>query len=540
MPDMIKFLQGKRDSLAAQDISNGTLWFTTDEGAIYLDTEGKRVRFGDYVMVNTVADLPQAGHAYETALYYVKSDNILARWDKTANKWIQLNAAGLSEISVGGEADGNVLSSVDVVVDEKGRKKLTFTKTSVATTESINGLQKQVNDIDAAYKEADAALLGTAQDDSTKETIRGARALANEALNKATENAGDISELDGKLQEIEGTVEGHTTSIGELVAKDGELEGAIGDLEDAYKAADEALEKRIVAGTNGDSTYATGDYKNINALSGAVKAAEGQITELSGTVDGHTTAIGGLTADLGTLNDTVNGSATTEGTVDYRIAQLRKEILTDGAANDAISDAYDTIQEIAAWLGDENLGKDAGEIISELNALTGTVGGISDKINELEADHATIRDEHDADVEALEGDIAALKTELVGQETTDNLDYKTIAALSGALKSNIEAVGTLDGTVGGHTTAIGNLQTETQNIRTDFAAADKALKDALVGQDGVAGIAYATIKALSEALKTAEGKITENEGAISTLDGTVQGHTTSIGNLVDALTWGTF
>lgn len=540
MPDMIKFLQGKRDSLATQDISNGTLWFTTDEGAIYLDTGDKRVRFGDYVMVDTVTDLPQAGHAYETALYYVKSDNILARWDKAANKWIQLNAAGLSEISVGGEADGNVLSGVDIVIDDKGRKKLTFTKTSVATTESINGLQEQVNGIDAAYKEADAALLGTAQDDSTKETIRGARALANEALSKATENAGDISELDGELQKVEGTVEGHTTSISELIAKDGELEGAIGDLEDAYKAADEALEKRIVAGTNGDSTYATGDYKNINALSGAVKAVEGQITELSGTVGGHTTTISELTDDLNTLEATVNGPVTTEGTVNYRIAQLRKEILTDGAANDAISDAYDTIQEIAAWLGEENLGKDAGEIISELNALTGTVGGISDKINELEADHATIRKEHDDDVEALEGSIAALKTELVGQENTDNLDYKTIAALSGALKSNIGAVSTLDGTVGGHTTAIGNLQTETQNIRGDFAAADKALKDELVGQDGVAGIAYATIKALSEALKTAEGDIAENEGAISTLDGTVQGHTTSIGNLVDALTWGTF
>ena len=50
--NLVKFQQGLLKNLSKQAVSNGTLWFTTDEGAIYLDTEGKRVRFGDYVTVD--------------------------------------------------------------------------------------------------------------------------------------------------------------------------------------------------------------------------------------------------------------------------------------------------------------------------------------------------------------------------------------------------------------------------------------------------------------------------------------------------------
>ena len=77
MADMIKFQQGELSRLAAKPITKGTLWFTTDEGAIYLDTaKGERVRFGDYITVANVNALPSAGHAYETALYYAKEENI--------------------------------------------------------------------------------------------------------------------------------------------------------------------------------------------------------------------------------------------------------------------------------------------------------------------------------------------------------------------------------------------------------------------------------------------------------------------------------
>jgi hypothetical protein len=50
-----------------------------------------------------------------------------------------LNAAGLSEITVTGS--GNVLAGASVVYDaETGKKKLTFTTASVATSEGLDTL----------------------------------------------------------------------------------------------------------------------------------------------------------------------------------------------------------------------------------------------------------------------------------------------------------------------------------------------------------------------------------------------------------------
>jgi len=55
---------------------------------MYIDHGTQRIRLGDFISVDTIEDLPSAGHAYETAMYYVKTNNILARWDKTNSRWI--------------------------------------------------------------------------------------------------------------------------------------------------------------------------------------------------------------------------------------------------------------------------------------------------------------------------------------------------------------------------------------------------------------------------------------------------------------------
>ena len=430
MADMIKFQQGELSRLSQQAVTNGTLWFTTDEGAIYLDTKGKRVRFGDFVTVDAVSDLPSAGHAYESALYYVKNDNILARWDKTNTKWVQLNAAGLSEIDDGGNT-GNVLSGVSVVVDDKGRKKLTFTKTSVATSGAFDTLSEKVAEIETNYKAADAGLLGKDTDAAGAATIHGALKAAAAAQSKADTNAQAITDLDndlqGQINTLSGTVGGHTESIADLVAEDVKINKAITDMDAAYKAADTALEKRIVAGTDGNSTFATGDYKNINALSAAIKAAEGRLTTAEGTITNHGERVVTLESDVSDLKGLVGEGENVQTRINNAVAALRKEILTDGTANDNINDAYDTIQEIATWLGENQLGKDAGQIIEELNSLSGTVGGHTNDIADLKAADTTIRGEFAA------AD-TALKKELVGADAASG-DYKTINALSAAVEA---------------------------------------------------------------------------------------------------------
>ena len=84
--EMIKFYKGLEASLPAAG-TNGALYITTDEGAIYLGTGNGMKRLGDFVQVANVASLPAKAH--ETCLYYCVAENILAKWNGA--EWKQVN-----------------------------------------------------------------------------------------------------------------------------------------------------------------------------------------------------------------------------------------------------------------------------------------------------------------------------------------------------------------------------------------------------------------------------------------------------------------
>ena len=169
----------RRGNLAdiPQALTDGTLYITTDEGAMYLDTASRRVRLGDFIPVNTVNDLPATGHAYETALYYVKTGNILARWDATNSRWIQINKAGVVNVSndPNNAVGANVVSAITPQVSADGQLTLIISKATVATSEDLEQLQltvaghtsaintingNGVGSISKALSDATAALLG--------------------------------------------------------------------------------------------------------------------------------------------------------------------------------------------------------------------------------------------------------------------------------------------------------------------------------------------------------------------------------------------
>ncbi len=92
MADMIKFYKGLEASLPAVG-TNGALYITTDEGAIYLGTGTGMKRLGDFVQVANVASLPAKAH--ENCLYYCVAENILAKWNGT--EWKQVNKQPTTE-----------------------------------------------------------------------------------------------------------------------------------------------------------------------------------------------------------------------------------------------------------------------------------------------------------------------------------------------------------------------------------------------------------------------------------------------------------
>ena len=78
-----------------ESYSAGTFYVTTDERAMYLDIDNStRIRLGDFIQVNAVANLPTAG-ASTSALYYCVAENILAKWN--GSEWTQINKQPTAE-----------------------------------------------------------------------------------------------------------------------------------------------------------------------------------------------------------------------------------------------------------------------------------------------------------------------------------------------------------------------------------------------------------------------------------------------------------
>ena len=86
--NMIKFLRGNVADLPGTATA-GALYFTKDEG-IYLGMDnGSYHRYGDFITVENVKALPEAG-AHETCMYYCVAENILAKYDSVKG-WQQIN-----------------------------------------------------------------------------------------------------------------------------------------------------------------------------------------------------------------------------------------------------------------------------------------------------------------------------------------------------------------------------------------------------------------------------------------------------------------
>lgn len=89
MSKMITFHRGPLSELPAVG-KNGNLYITTDEGAIYYGTGAGLKRLSDYVVVDSVQDLPASGVS-ATSLYYCIEVNALYRYDAAKADWVKIN-----------------------------------------------------------------------------------------------------------------------------------------------------------------------------------------------------------------------------------------------------------------------------------------------------------------------------------------------------------------------------------------------------------------------------------------------------------------
>ena len=249
-----------------------------------------------------------------------------------------------------------------------------------------------------------------------------------------------------------------------------------------------------------------------------------------------------MQTSINNLNAAVGENGSVQEKIDDAVAALRKEIVTDGVLSDNIQHAYDAIEEIAEWLGSDELAKDADTIISELNALNSTVGsassGLVKDVADLKSADTAIRSEFAAADTTLKNLVVSGNAGTGTYKNINKLSEQVVAA-EGDIDDLQGDLSTLSGTVGGHTTKIANLESADTAIRGEFAAADTALKTLVVSGNAGSGT-YKNINALSTQMVAAEGDIDDLQSDLSTLSGTVGGHTTQLTNLTALLTWGEF
>lgn len=553
LTDNIRFKQGSLAALGRQAITNGSLWFTTDEGAIYLDVNGSRVRFGDFVTVANVAALPANGHAYESALYYAKDENVLARWDADAGKWVQLNAAGLSKVKING--NGNVLSGATVTLDaETGAKVLTFSTASVATSEAMEGLQTRVKSLEDRMTAAEGKLTtiqGTGEGSIAK-AVADAKADLQAKIDAVDELAdkgiADAAKASGEAAKVQENLD--ATNVRMTTA-----EGKITNLENAVKDGG-SVDQKIAAAKNevlGDANSAAGSA-TVAGANKAAAAAQKAADDAQADADQNASDIEGLgvrmtaaEGDIDNLQDavnTLNGGADVEGSV---LNTVNEQI---AAVVDGAPEAFDTLKEIAEWIGSDEANTGAAETLvnhsNRLSALESADEGFGTRMTAAEGK-----------ITALEGADTAIRSEFAAADTAleqklmgDATAGTTLGSLQDAIESNDGEIAQLqkdvdaaEATIEGHGTRltaaegdisnlksrmtqaetdIDNLEKADTAIRGEFAAADTALKNEIKGDAAT----YTT-------LGKAEDAIEANATAI-------EGINTQITSIQNNLTWETF
>lgn len=147
---MLNFKYGLHQNLPAA-ITNGTIYVTSDEHAMYVDLADKRIRISQIVSLPTITDWQDLTPPYSTeAFYYVIEANALLKYNGT--EWVQINSTKALQDSI----DALELR-VKAIEDAKYGDKITSINQDItalqnkdkAHEEAISGLITRADGIDA-------------------------------------------------------------------------------------------------------------------------------------------------------------------------------------------------------------------------------------------------------------------------------------------------------------------------------------------------------------------------------------------------------
>lgn len=548
---MLNFKHGLYGNLFNADgsnkvaIANGTIYVTTDEKAMYVDLDGKRIRLSQIVNIPDTQTWQNLTPPYSTeAFYYIVDANALLKY--TGTTWVQINStaeldallAGLGFYSVAPQnpKDG------DILVNDDGTVSIYDSKAEGTKWVSYGTVGSKLIDLSSRV----ATLETTVAGHGTDITNLKAKDIALEAASADTRKAvGFLGKLDATPD---------TGNLGETVLVDGQVYiwlAAAGETPAGWQPID-SLGKRVedLKARIEDVAAAAGDQT-------AVENLQTQLTTLSNKVNDETT---GLAATKAIADKAASDLATyvenhkddyTNAALDTAIADAKK------AGTDAANalDAYKTTnnEAMTALSNRVKALEDAGYVTADGKVkMTGNLDVDSHKVVNLAAPEAgtdaanktyvdtevgkantaasNAQDAADAasqaaaaaDAKGAQGiaDAAAAlakaneKTTMAEVEAKGYAVAETVNGQFSTLKGNYE------GTLADLNTAAGNAQT----TATNAAAAAAAITD---------GATAKTIKDVEDRIKLIEDANKELDNTFATDDELDAKETSILGTVTD-------
>ena len=510
MADMIKFFKGLEASLPAEG-TNGALYITTDEGAIYLGTGTGMKRLGDFVQVANVASLPAKAH--ENCLYYCVAENILAKWNGT--EWKQVNKqptteelkallglgsmAYKSEVAeddlnaalkekVNAAAEGNHSHANKTVLDGITAEKVTAwdaaEKNAKDHADDLNtAMNTRVEALEAVdHEHSNKALLDTYT--QTEENLADAVAKKHEHSNKTELDkiaAGDVAKWNGVVAD-------HLTSADKTALEDsiGDVNTALGEEVTRAKAAEKANADAITGIKNGtvinDFAGAEAEFaKKVDKVEGKSLVSDTEITKLAGVSEG---------ANKVEKSDT-NGNIKVDGQEVVVYTHPDKHAI---AEVDGLQDALDGKQAAGDYAAEVHTHvaadiTDFDVTIKAYNYATkDEAQGYADAKDDAIAAAKKAGDDAQADVDALETYVGTIPTDEKYADITNVVAYvnkkaeETLAAAQGGSSETAASVKQqLDNYKDENNTRVETAERAIDAIEADYLkAADKTeLSDAI-------------------------------------------------------------
>lgn len=304
MAEMLKLKKGLLKNLGSANFDAGSLYITTDEVGLYIDTvhqlddgtqEEIRARIGDLVVLNNLEEweaLPKYSYS-ESVLYYITNGNMLLKYVKDGvsdgedglKYWIQINSVNDDDsiaqtVSSLEQAVGNINSVLEDVTDNASNAKQTAeraegvageAKQAADRAEGVAGEAKQAAEraeglaSDASTAAGNAASEAKDAKDAAAQAAKDAKDVKNAAEQiakdaKDAKDAADLASADAKDAKDAATAAGIAAGNAEQSAKD-----AAKDAKDAADLASTANQTATTANQIADTANQTANTANQTA-----------------------------------------------------------------------------------------------------------------------------------------------------------------------------------------------------------------------------------------------------------------------------------